>query len=189
MPVDGASAPGSLLAEPLAQRRRSKETSLSSVEKRELFCQSFCVSFNATAAAGEAGYAFPNKQANNLMKEPAVQARIAEIIAARKSEIQSAEFPVLAMIREVVERCMAAVPVVVKGVPVEGEWTFDATSALRGLELLGKHEGLFPTRMDVTVTEAKAKETIKRALTIVAKWVEPDVFRAIVADLEAAGDA
>lgn len=161
--------------------------------KRELFCQEFSVSFNASDAARKAGFSAARCRAtgSELLTEPEVQLRLAEIIRERSAKIQSAEFDVLAKVREVVDRCMQAAPVYDrKGEQVEGGvWQFEPAAALRGLELLGKHEGLFSSHLDITVTEAKAKETIKRALTIIAKRVTPEVFRAIVADLEGAGDA
>lgn len=175
---------------PKPKKPRSITTSTSSVERRELFCQHFCVSFNALDAAKQVGWGSPQVKSALLMREPGVQARIREIIEARVAQIQSTEFPVLAKIREVVDRCMVATPVTgPRGKVIDGQWTFDATGALRGLELLGKHEGLFPARMDINVTEAKARDAIQRALKIVSTHVTPEVFRAIVADLEGAGDA
>lgn len=163
-----------------------------SLARRELFCQSFSVCFNSTQAAREAGFS-PRRAhvtGSELLDEPGVQSRVAEIIAERSAKIQSREFDVLLKVREVVDRCMQATEVRDrKGEIVEGEWQFEANAALRGLELLGKHEGLFATSLNVTVTEAKARETIKRAMETVARHVTPEVFRAIVADLEGAGDA
>lgn len=175
-----------------APKDKSIRTRPDSIARRELFCQAFCVCFNSTQAAKEAGFSQKRSRVtgSELLDEPGIQARVKEIIDGRAAQIQSREFDVLAKVREVVERCMQAAPVTDRrGNAVEGEWQFDSNAALRGLELLGKHEGLFAATLNVTLTEVKARETIKRAVNIVGRHVTPEVFRAIVADLEGAGDA
>lgn len=163
------------------------------VAQRDAFCQAFSVSFNAAEAARKAG--IPATAAKmfgkRMLDDPAAIARIVEIVNARAKELHDEGYDVIAKVREVVDRCMQGTPVYRKGGErVEGAlWMFDAASALRGLELLGKQQGMFIGKFDITVNEAKAREAIKRALEIVATHVKPETFRKIVADLEAAGDA
>lgn len=52
--------------------------------------------------------------------------------------------------REVVERSLVATPVLTKDGDHSGEWTYDAPSALRAAELLGKSAGMFSDRLEVS---------------------------------------
>lgn len=176
----------------MAKRLITKTDPADLNQRRKAFCAHYAVHFNGAQAAREAGYSATraNHTARELLEMPAIKAEIARINAERAERIDTEAFDVIGKTREVVERCMVAVPVTDRrGNPIDGEWTFDANAALRGLELLGKHEGLFNTNLNVTLNEHKAREVIQRALKVVSTHVTPDVFRAIVADLEDQEDA
>lgn len=162
------------------------------LQREENFCLAYAVNGNGAEAARVAGYAHSGakQRADVLLKLDRVQARLAELRAEQRAENKATAESVIERTNEVINRCMQAVPVTDrKGNIIEGEWTFDAASALRGLDLLGKHFGLFTTRIDVSLSEEKTRAAFKQYLEIVHQHVSKDQFRAILADLEAVGDA
>ena len=65
----------------------------------------------------------------------------------------SADYVILRLM-DTLERCMQAVPVMVwdpeEGRKVEsGEYTFDSKGALKALELIGRHLGMFEDKLSV----------------------------------------
>lgn len=123
--------------------------------KQEAFVREYLVDLNATQAAIRAGYSEKTAGAigdENLKKPEIAQAlKIAMEKRAERTEI-TADY-VLNGIKELVERCIQAEPVRdAEGKPT-GEYKFEAAPALRGYELLGRHLGLFPNKMDVTVKD------------------------------------
>src|SRR5262249_50186311 len=125
--------------------------------KHEAFAQAFAVgphAGNATAAY-KAVYGKPNRpQASRLQHRQNIAQRVLQIrieLTAREAEANakaSAELAitkqsVLGRIDEVARRCMQHVAVLdADGAPI-GEYKFEATAAIKALELLGKHVGLF----------------------------------------------
>ena len=62
---------------------------------------------------------------------------------------------VLSNLREIVERCMQKEPVMKRGIQVTDEadrplFSFDSRGALKGLELMGKHIGLFSEKVQLS---------------------------------------
>jgi len=62
---------------------------------------------------------------------------------------------VLSNLREIVERCMQKEPVMKRGIQVTDEvdrplYSFDSRGALKGLELIGKHIGLFSEKVQLS---------------------------------------
>lgn len=133
--------------------------------KQERFAHEFLVDLNMTDAYKRAGFKATGhaaeSNASRLMKNAEVQA----IIQAGRKEVAqktlvSVEYVVTGL-KEVAERCLQRVPVMVgQGKerkqaqeyttdPETGEevlanvWTFDSSGVCRSLELLGKHNGAF----------------------------------------------
>lgn len=109
--------------------------------KQRLFVVEYLKDLNATQAAIRAGYseATAKQQGSRLLTNVDIQAEIATKVNKRMEKAElSAEY-VLEGIREVVERCKQAEPVLDKEGTPTGEYRFDATNSLKGYELLGKH--------------------------------------------------
>ena len=124
------------------------------------FVEEYSVDGNATQAAIRAGYAPRSAQQSGsaLLHKPAV----AEALAAAQTRVSErcgldAEW-VLDRLREVVERCLQAVPVLDRAGPETGEWTFDAAGATRALGLIGKQLGMFTERIDVQLLRSEAAQ-------------------------------
>lgn len=120
--------------------------------KRELFCQRYVVHGNAMLAAEEARFSKRSaKQTGHvLLQEPAVAARVAQLLAEKaKRNAIDADW-VTARLRENVERAMQAQPVLDSHGKPTGEYRYDGAVANRALELLGKNIGMFTDRVDHT---------------------------------------
>jgi len=123
--------------------------------KQSLFVKEYLVDLNATQAAIRAGYSENTARAigaENLTK-PDIAAALSLAINARAAKVDiSAEY-VLQTIKNTIERCAQAEPVLDReGVPT-GEYKFDSTAVLKGSELLGKYLKLFTDKIDHSSTD------------------------------------
>jgi phage terminase small subunit len=130
--------------------------------KQQRFVDEYLIDLNATQAAIRAGYS--KKTAYVIGHENLRKPEIADAIKAKREKVaEKADLSVdwvLNRLRTVAERCMQAEPVLDKrGWPVlvetpSGElvpaYTFQAAPANRSLELLGKHLGMFPDKVEHT---------------------------------------
>lgn len=105
---------------------------------------------NATQAAIRAGYS--EKTADQIgyenSRKPDVKNAIEKALKERTNITQ--DF-VLERLEENVQRCMQAKPVFDKKGKPTGKYTYNASGANRALELLGKHLGMFPTKVEISV--------------------------------------
>jgi len=136
--------------------------------KRERFCQEFIKNHNATEAAKNAGYAEKSAQmqGSRMLLNAMVKARIAQLEKPIADRLHLDTEWVLRHSKEIVERCMQHVPVMVfdrdKKEMVQDEdeegkgiWLFDPKGANQALALIAKHVGGFVDRVDHT---SKGKE-------------------------------
>ena len=113
-------------------------------DMQEAFCLEYLVDFNATAAARRVGYTSKNS-GGNLLANPDVRARVKELMVERQDHMIVDANYVLAQCLEVHQRCMSDIkPVLHKGEQVYDDdgnavYQFNATGALKALELMGKH--------------------------------------------------
>ena len=123
--------------------------------KQQRFVEEYLIDLNATQAAIRAGYSAKTAAvigAENLIK-PYIQKAIQEAQNKLTERTEITQDYVLSNIQKVIERCMQqeavrardGSPLLVEG--PEGDlaclFEFKETGALKGLELLGKHLGLF----------------------------------------------
>lgn len=89
------------------------------------------------------------------MTKPDLLARVRELQHEQVERLAVSADYVLLRLLDTLERCMQARPVMVwdpdAGCKVEsGEYVFDSKGALRALELIGKHLGMFEDRLKVS---------------------------------------
>ncbi len=123
--------------------------------KQERFVAEYLIDLNATQAAIRAGYAEKGAavEGSRLLANPKVAAAVAAAQAARSERTEITQDYVLNTIRDTIERCKQAEPVVYQnGDPVmintpDGDivpaYKFNAGGVLRGAELLGRHLAMF----------------------------------------------
>lgn len=130
--------------------------------KQQRFVEEYLIDLNATQAAIRAGYSA--KTAKEIGSENLTKPNIAKAIQEAQSKLSErtgiTQEYVLSNIQKVIERCIQQEPVRSRdGSPlmVEGPdgdlaciFEFKETGALKGLELLGKHLGLFKEKIELT---------------------------------------
>jgi phage terminase small subunit len=124
--------------------------------KQLAFCEQYIIDLNATQAAIRAGYSqkTANEQSSRLLANVKIQAKIKELrsVISEKSEIDA--LWVLKRFKEISDRCMQAVPVMVfdhvnkcmvqkEDEDGNGVWEFDSAGANKATEMIGKHIGFF----------------------------------------------
>ena len=139
-------------------------------DKQKVFCQEYLIDLNATQSAIRAGYSekTARSQAQRLLTKVDIQAEIQNGMNKRSKKIEITADYVLGNLKEIGERCMQRVPVMIrdldgwiqktevnnKGEEV-GVWEFQAMGAIKSNELLGKHIKLFTEKVEERVTEKK----------------------------------
>jgi phage terminase small subunit len=113
--------------------------------KQQRFADEYLIDLNATQAAIRAGYSrkTAKAQGSRLLTHPAVKGMIDERMAARAARTRITQDYVIEAIRDTVERCRQAEPVVDRSGKETGEYRFDPANVLKGCDLLGKHLGMF----------------------------------------------
>jgi phage terminase small subunit len=128
--------------------------------KYELYAQELAKGTKQGDAYVAAGFKANTGNAVRLKDRPEIQARVAELLSAAAEKVVADEAYVLSTIKETVERCRQAAPVldrrgeiVLTETPtgdLAPAYAFDAKNVLRGAELIGKHLGMFKERVEHT---------------------------------------
>src|SRR5262245_22781155 len=116
--------------------------------KHELFAQALAKGLGIGAAYEAAGYKTSPGAATRLSKNVNIQGRVKELQEAAAEKAVVTKQWVLGRLNEVVERTMQAEPVLDREGNPTGEYTFQASSAIRALELIGKELGMFTGRRE-----------------------------------------
>lgn len=135
-------------------------------EQQKKFCEEYLIDHDATAAAERAGYAksTAKKWGERLMGNVMMSDYIDELLH-EHAEVCNKSF-IIDHLKEIVRRCMQAKPIMKKKTGkkepemVNDEngcmvYEFDAASAFKALELLGKHMGLFADKMNNSEKEQR----------------------------------
>ena len=122
----------------LRVNRSNNEIKLTS--KQATFINEYLVDLNATQAAIRAGYSkrTAGQIGDENLRKPQIAKAIQESMSQRAERTEISSELVVRGILQVIRRCEGS-----------GE-AFDATQALRGYELLGKHLGVFGSRAEGT---------------------------------------
>jgi phage terminase small subunit len=133
--------------------------------KQRRFVSEYLVDLNATQAATRAGYSgkTANEQGARLLANVSVQAAIQESMKSREQRTEITQDYVLTTIRETIERCRQAHPVLDRkgeqvyvragdddDAPLVPAFTFEANAVLKGAELLGKHLKMFTDKTELS---------------------------------------
>ena len=148
-------------------------------EKQKQFCNEYLIDFNGTQAAIRAGYSRSTARsiANENLTKPDIQQYLKELIEKRNERVQITQDDVIKDIIEVKNRCMQKAPVMrydkeeKEYVQVTDElgrdvWQFDASGAIKALDMLAKHTGVYEidNKQQFGFNIQVATEKIKRAL-------------------------
>lgn len=122
--------------------------------KQERFCREYIIDYNGKQAAIRAGFSekTAKSQATHMLRKAEILACVRAMQHEQAERLAvSADFVILRLV-ETLERCMTAQPVMVwdpstRQKVESGAYTFDSKGALRALELIGKHLGMFEDRM------------------------------------------
>ena len=119
-------------------------------EKQKKFCKEYVIDYNGTQAAIRAGYSEKTAkvQASQLLREEKILTTIKNLQKEQMQELCLCEEKVIKDLCSILIRCMSAEPVMEWDYEEHdyvktGEYQFDSKGALKVIELLGKHLGMF----------------------------------------------
>lgn len=119
--------------------------------KQERFCTEYVIDYNGTQAAVRAGYSEKSaySQASRMLKNAEVLARVRELQHEQVERLAISADYVILKLMDTREKCMEPVQVLDSQGNPTGEYAFDSRGALKALELLGRHLGMFEDRLKV----------------------------------------
>lgn len=125
--------------------------------RHERFCQEYVIDYNGTKAAIRAGYKEANarSQASALLTNPNILSRVRELQHEQVERLAVTQDFVVVQLIDTYNCCREPTPV--REYDREtGEWVetgmyqFDSKGALRALELLGKHLGMYNDKLQLS---------------------------------------
>ncbi|MDH6354527.1 phage terminase small subunit [Dysgonomonas sp. PH5-45] len=128
--------------------------------RQEVFCREYLIDFNATQAAVRAGYSSRSAKhlGSRLLKNANVQLCVQNLMDERNRRLQIDSDYVLRQAVALHERCMQQVePKTQRGKEVTDSqgnavYEFDATNALKALELIGRHVNVAAFKEKIEMT-------------------------------------
>lgn len=126
-------------------------------KKYERFCQEYIIDYNGTQAAIRAGFkeTSARQQATRLLSNASILARVRELQKEQVERLAVSQDYVVLQLLETYQRCLEETPVLkfdpcTGRMEETGKYQFDSKGALRALELLGKHLGMYNDKLQVT---------------------------------------
>ena len=126
-------------------------------KRHERFCQEYVVDYNGTQAAIRAGYSekTAKSQASTLLTYPNLLARVRELQGEQVARLAVTQDYVVLQLIDTYAKCSKPVPVMqydpdAGGMVESGEYQFDSKGALRALELIGKHLGMYNDKLQIS---------------------------------------
>ena len=149
-------------------------------ERQIRFVEEYLKDLNATQAAIRAGYSekTARSQGARLLTNVDIEEAIQKAKEERSERTKIDQDYVLTSIQKVVERCMQIAPVE-NGMIEDAEgqlaqaFVFKEQGALKGLELLGKHLGMFTEKVQHSGPDGGPVQVATKA-TLTIKVVKPD---------------
>jgi phage terminase small subunit len=142
---------------------KSKNEKLTDKQKR--FCEEYLIDLNATQAAIRAGYSA--KTAKSIGQENLTKPDILQYVKNKQERISKktevTQEWVLERLVQVHDRCMQVEPVRDREGNETGEYVFKDSGAIKSLELLGKHVGMFKEKLELTVANHTEEQLIAEA--------------------------
>lgn len=137
--------------------------------RQRKFCEEFMRNGGSRVeAARAAGYSHPNAAMRSKAVQDYIQQHQEEVAREAAERAGVKQEYVINRLKAIVERCMQAEPVMDADGNPTGEYKFDATPAIRALDLLGRHLGLWeapekgksqPTPVHLYFSRAAAAES------------------------------
>jgi hypothetical protein len=132
--------------------------------RRERYAQGLADGKTQLQAYAAAGFGKSKSAPSRLAKEPAIQARVGELLRARNIAMEKAMVRgvrqagitkewVIDMLKENVDRAMQARPVLDKDGKETGRYEWNGFVANKALELLGREIGMFVERHELTLAQ------------------------------------
>lgn len=125
-------------------------------DKQKKFCKEYVIDYNGTQAAIRAGYSEKTAkvQACQLLREEKILTIIKNLQKEQMQELCLCEEKVIKDLCSILIRCMSAQPVMEWDYEEHdyvktGEYQFDSKGALKAIELLGKHLGMFNDKVKI----------------------------------------
>lgn len=123
--------------------------------KQDRFIEEYIIDLNATQAAIRAGYSekTAQEQSSRLLSNVIIKQKIQVLLDERSKRTNITADYVLGTIKDTIERCRQAEPVLefnheTKQMETTGEFKFEHSGVLKGCELLGKHLKLFTDKVE-----------------------------------------
>lgn len=142
--------------------------------KQELFIQEYLIDKNATQAAIRAGYSEQTAAiiGHENLRKPNIRRRINEALGEIIERAKVDATWIRERLRNNVERSMQAEPVVDDdGNPI-GIYNYQGNVANRALELLGKDQGMFTDKLEVTLNR-DSRQVIEYITRLAVECCEP----------------
>lgn len=125
-------------------------------KRHERFCQEYVVDYNGTQAAIRAGFKEKSarQQAARMLTNANILSRVRELQHEQVERLAVTQDYVVLQLLDTYQKCLEETPVMKfdpdLGEMVEtGKYQFDSRGALRALELLGKHLGMYNDKLQV----------------------------------------
>lgn len=125
-------------------------------DKQKKFCKEYVIDYNGTQAAIRAGYSEKTAkvQASQLLREEKILTVIKSYQKEQMQELCLSEEKVINDLYTILMHCMSAQPVMEWDYEEHdyvktGEYQFDSKGALKAIELLGKHLGMFNDKVKI----------------------------------------
>lgn len=126
-------------------------------KKHERFCQEYVVDYNGTKAAIRAGYKEDSARvkASKMLTNANILSRVRELQHEQVERLAVTQDYVVLQLLETYQKCLEETPVLKfdpdLGEMVEtGKYQFDSRGAIRALELLGKHLGMYNDKLQIS---------------------------------------
>ena len=137
--------------------------------KYERFCREYVIDYNGTQAAIRSGYSEKSarQQASRLLSDPEILDRVRELQKEQVERLSITQDYVMLQLLDTYKCCRNPTPVLrwdpdLREMIESGEYQFDSKGALRAMELIGKHLGMYDKK-DYTPDD-KQDDGFKEAL-------------------------